>query len=222
MTEDRAPEHPASHLEEIEAHLERYVGKVETVFHEIASDIIHLDILCIPATEERPFHVLVTSGVSDEPMTVPEGFEPCRRAELLLALPPDWPLTRDAFEVEAHYWPLRWLKIAGRLPHQSGTWLGWGHTIPNGDPPGPIADTRFVGVMLTPPYWFARDFFRLTTREGEPISFYALLPLYLEEMELKLREGSDALESRLEKADVGFVVDPHRENVAASGRAPGH
>jgi hypothetical protein len=158
------PQHPTEHLEEVEAHVEKYIDKVETVFHEIISDIIHMDVLLIPATKDRPYHLLVTSGVSDEPMKIPEGLEQYRRAELLFALLPDWPLTQEAFNDENNYWPVRWLKEIGRLPHEYETWIGWGHTIPNGDPPERIANTGFVGVMLTLPYWLPQEFFQLQTK----------------------------------------------------------
>lgn len=207
------PRHSGRFLEEIDAHVEKYVGKVETVYHEIISDLVHLDVLWVPATAERPYHLLVTSGVSDEPMKVPEGMEKYRHAELMIALPKDWPLTEAAFKDEANYWPVRWLKRIGRLPHEYATWVAWGHTIPNGDPPGPIADTRFVGFMLVPPYWLPPEFFQLVTKEGVAISFYTLLPLFQEEMDLKLKHGVEELEQRLEKAGLGFVLDVNRPNV---------
>lgn len=208
------PEEQCTNLEDIENHLEQYIGKVETVFHELLSDLIHLDVLFIPADFDRPFHLLVTSGMSDLPMHVPEGAEEFRRAELMIALPSDWPIQQAEFKDENHYWPIRWLKMIGRLPHEYETWIGWGHTIPNGDPAEPIADTEFVGVMVSPPYWFDSEFFRLKTKSGEEICFYCLIPLYQEEMDLKLAEGAEALEERLNEAEVGFIVDKERVNVA--------
>jgi hypothetical protein len=209
------PRHSAQHLEEVEAHIERYIGKVETVFHEILSDLVHLDVLLVPATDERPYHVLVTSGVSDEPMKVPEGMEEFRRAELLIALPRDWPLTEEAFKDEANNWPVRWLKMIGRLPHEYETWIGLGHTIPNGDPPAPIADTRFIGFMLASPHWLPPELFQLATNAGETISFYALVPLFQEEMDFKLRKGVEELARRMENAGIGFTIDASRPNACA-------
>jgi len=208
------PAHSAEHLDEIEAHVEKHIGKIETVFHEILSDLVHLDVLFVPATEDRPFHVLVTSGVADEPMAVPEGFEGYNRVELLIALPADWPLSEERLEDEANYWPVRWLKLVGRLPHEYETWIGWGHTIPNGDPAEPIANTKFIGVMLTPPYELPREFFQLETKSGETITFFVMMPLYREEMDLKLKAGAEEIEDRFERAGVGFVLDTARPNVA--------
>lgn len=208
-----APAHTAGHLEEIQTHIEEHIGEVGTVFHEIASDLIHLDVLFIPATAKRPYHVLVTSGVSDEPMKVPQGMEEHNRVELVMALPKEWPLTQESFKNENHYWPVRWLKQIGRLPHEYNTWIGWGHTIPNGDPAEPIANTRFTGVMLSPPYSLAPDFFQLKAKNGNTIRFYALIPLYQEEMDFKLKRGAEALEGKLEKQNVDFIVNTSRSNV---------
>jgi hypothetical protein len=205
------PEHFAIHCDEIEAHLAKHVGPMHSVFHELISDLVHLDVLWVHATRERPFHLLVTSGMGDLPMTVPEGFEDSRHAEVFMALPADWKVGEDA---EDHYWPIRWLKQIGRLPHEYQTWIGDGHTIPNGDPPEPIANTKFVGVMATATYPFPDEFFRLTTRDGATISFYQLVPLYAEEMDLKLEKGSGELESRFGKQNIDFVLDARRPNVA--------
>ncbi|MBK9578792.1 MAG: suppressor of fused domain protein [Fibrobacterota bacterium] len=210
------PNHATSNLEQIEAHVEAHIGKVETVYHEIISDLVHIDVLFVKATDERPYHVLVTSGVSDEPMNVPPGLEEHRRVELLIALPKDWPLTSEAMEEENNYWPIRWLKTIGRLPHEYDTWIGWGHTIPNGDPAENIANTNFVGFMLAPPYVLPVDFFELKTSSDAVIKFYALIPLFQEEMDFKLKNGSDAIEELLNEHDGGFEIDPTRPNVAKS------
>jgi hypothetical protein len=208
------PDSAADHCEEITTHVEKHIGKVDFVWHEIVSDLVHIDILSIPATDERPCHWFVTSGVSDLPMTVPQGHEEFARVELMFALPRDWPISQDAFKDEANYWPLRWLKLVGRLPHEYQTWIGYGHTIPHGDPPKPIADTKFVGVMLTPPYHLSPEFFRLDTDDGHPIHFFALTPMYPEELDIKLEKGAEEIEKRFEKQEIGFVLDKDRPNVA--------
>ena len=209
-----APEHSGRNLAAVEAHVEKHIGKIETVYHEILSDRIHLDVLFVPANDERPYHTLVTSGVSDLPMQVPEGMEAFNRVELLMALPPEWPLTQEAFQNENHFWPVRWLKNIGRLPHDYDTWIGWGHTIPNNDPPETIANTQFIGVMLSPAFWLNDDFYQLTAESGNTITFYNLVPLYQEEMDLKLQQGADEIEDRLDRRKVGFVLDIARPNVA--------
>lgn len=211
-----APRHEGRNLEDIEAHVEKHIGAIGTVYHEIVSDLVHLDVLVVPATPERPYHVLVTSGASDEAMKVPRGLEAFARAELLVVLPASWRLDEDAFKDEDHYWPVRWLKMVARLPHEYDTWIGWGHTIPNGDPAEPIANTGFIGVMVGAPVGLPQDVFRLDASSGDTITFYAMTPLYREEMQLKLDEGAEALEERFDANGIGPVLDTGRVNVAGA------
>ena len=70
---------------------------------------------------------------------VPEDAGAETRAELMIALPAEWKLADSQLEDERWYWPIRNLKALARLPHEYETWLGFGHTVPNGDPPEPYA-----------------------------------------------------------------------------------
>jgi hypothetical protein len=183
-------------LEAIERHIENHVGKIETVLHEIVSDLVHIDVYKITPTAERNFYTLITSGMSDLPMTVPDGAEEFRFAELLICLPADWdmPKVYDTMTDEEHWWPIRCLKYLARFPHEYDTWLAEGHTIPNGDPPEPFANnTQLCCALLTPPLLFGAEFMSLKIREDKTINFYALLPIYKEEMEFKLKHGGEQL-----------------------------
>ena len=71
-------------LELITAHVARHVGPVAQVIHETASQFVHVDILHVLPSAKSDFHVLVTSGMSDRAMNVPEGCDDCRFAELYL------------------------------------------------------------------------------------------------------------------------------------------
>ena len=75
------------------------------------SDLVHIDIHMVEPTPEKNYYTLVTSGMSDRPMNAPAECGELRYAEIAISLPPDWPLTQEAFADENNYWPLRWLKI---------------------------------------------------------------------------------------------------------------
>ena len=64
-------------------------------------------------------------------MNVPEELAEYKleRAELAIALPPDWKLDEGSMKDERWYWPFRLLKVLARLPISSDTWLGFGHTM---------------------------------------------------------------------------------------------
>jgi hypothetical protein len=202
-------------IELISAHIQRHIGEPATVFHELVSDIVHVDVHIVAPTEERNYVTLVTSGMSDRPMTVPPEATELAHAELMLCLPPDWPMDQEDFKNESHYWPVRLLKFLARIPHEYETWLGPGHTVPNGDPAEPLADgIGFIGAVVAPQQLAPEGFDTLDAGDGKVINFYAVLPLYQEEMEFKLKKGAEALFERLAGNEVTELVDVHRKSVA--------
>jgi hypothetical protein len=204
-------------LEPIEAHIAAHLGPTESVLHELVSDLVHVDVHVVAPAPARDYWTLVTSGMSDRPMQVPEGAGELRYAELMLSLPPEWQLSPTAFEDEQWYWPIRWLKLLARLPHEYDTWLGWGHTVPNGEPPEPFAPSTGQCCMLVELPMLCPDAFRELRVDAEKtIRFYSLVPIYREEMDLKLAEGCEALETRFDRFGVTELLDPQRPN---TGRA---
>ncbi|WP_446214993.1 suppressor of fused domain protein [Micromonospora sp. IBHARD004] len=197
--------------EAIERHIEHHFGPIAFVWHELASDLVHVDVHVVAPTPARPFHTLVTSGMSDLPMAVPPAAGVSPYAELMLCLPPDWPLTAEAFRDDSAYWPIRLLKTVARLPHEYHTWIGEWHSVPNGDPAEPYApDTPFVGVAVTPMLRCAPDARVVTTGAGKEISLLALVPLHPAEVRLKLAEGTDALLEAFDRVAVSELFDPAR------------
>lgn len=200
-------------LEAISAHIGRHLGEVDTVFHEILSDTVHIDVHHVKPTAARPFHTLVTSGMSDLPMRVPENIDAPRFLELMITLPADWAIGEAAFKDEQWYWPVRELKFLARFPHKFDTWLGFGHTLPNGDPAQPFApNTRLNGVIILPPVSVPEDFHQLPVHADKTIRFMSVVPLYQEEMDFKLRKGSDELLDRFDRDGITDVVAVDRPN----------
>lgn len=199
----------------ISQHVEKHIGPIQAVFHEVISDLIHLDILFVAPTKERNYITLITCGMSNISMTVPDGAEDFRYAELMICLPASWELSEESFKSEENYWPIRSLKTLARFPHEYKTWLYAGHTIPNNNPVEPYAkNTKLSGMMLTLPTTVQspKEFFTLPILPGKEVHFFNLMPLYNSEMSFKLKHGSDALLEKLDKAGVTPVVDPWRKN----------
>jgi hypothetical protein len=211
-----APAEHADHdwLEAIERHMTEHAGPAEWVFHELVSDLVHVDVHVVPAREGDDHHVLYTTGCSALAMKVPEGVDSSPHAELMVNLPAWWKLGQEHFKDERWYWPIRWLKLLARLPHEHRTWLGWGHSIPNGDPPKRFdASTRLAGVILFPSMTYFEGS-RLTMPGGDrQVDFWALYPLYPEEIDYKLAHGAGELFNRFEDAELTDVVDPERKPV---------
>jgi hypothetical protein len=210
-------------IERVTQHIETHVGKIESVFHEIVSDLVHLDVHWVKPSNQLPFHVLITSGMSDLPMKIPAEYEANPYAELCILLPADWPMgtaynqsMEEAFKDENNYWPIRWLKTIARFPHEYDTWLGYGHTIPNGEEAAPFSDSTKLGCMLLlPSVSLSEDFFSLKVNDEKVIDFYCLCPLYKSEMDFKLKKGVDALLDKFNKYGIRDIVDIGRKNTCA-------
>lgn len=201
-------------VEQIEAHITRYLGGLDWVFHELVSDLIHIDVHVIEPTHSRYYYTLVTTGMSDLPMHPPEAAADCRYAELMLCLPPTWKLSQDAFNDEANYWVVRWLKMLARLPHQYETWLWTGHTIPNNDPPSPFSgQTQLSGVILWRPKLFKEEFLQLKINDEKTVNFFSMIPLYSSEMDFKLNNGTNALFDLLAENNVTELLIQRRDPV---------
>lgn len=212
---DFTPAQGESHIEAISAHIARHLGPISGVFHEIISDLVHIDVHVVPASEPFPYLRLVTSGMSDLPMTLPEGAPGSAYMELMVTLPADWPINGDAFEDERNYWPVRLLKTLARLPHEYDTWLGFGHTIPNGHPAEPYAPgVGFDGAIVLPPVTAPEGFGTLQLDDARTIEFMSIVPLYPEEMDLKLKKDAEALLDRFDAKNIQDVIVPGRVNVA--------
>lgn len=207
-------------IEGIHSHLERCFGGTQGgVFHELASPTIHLDVHLVAPTPAFDFNRLVTCGMAEGPMAVPEGFDQTPFAELTMALPPNWPLSQEAFRDETAYWPVRLLKMLARLPHEFSTFLWKGHTIPNGDPPLPYAmNTRLCCALIGPPLLAPESFGTLALPDGRVVRFLAVIPLFEDEMRLKLDKGADALYELFEKRALTDLVDPNRPSVVPTKR----
>lgn len=215
------PEDAGTYLEEIEAHFDSiFPGRESFVYHELISDIVHIDVHIMKPTEKEPFYVVFTTGMSDKPMAVTHDVPKEQRrdyelAELFMFLPGSWDLggegTSAADIHPAHFWPIRMLKFLARFPHEYRTWLGYGHTIPNGPDYAPVDDSvSFGGAVLS---GGTGPLCSMTAKDGRKINFYHLVPAYKEEIEYKLKYGMSALEKVFQEKDLPMVLTPRRPNL---------
>lgn len=208
---------PGFTLEEISGHIERHVGRIATVFHEIVSDDVHIDVHHVRSTLLRRYEVFVTSGMSAKPMNAPQEMADFRHAELLAILPRGWPCTKESWSDERNYWPIRLLKNLARYAHHNDTWLGYGHTVANGaseSGPQPYApDTALCATLLMPSATLGEKAWVLERPDGTQCCFWTVVPLHAAELRYKLEHGADALTDLFDRARVSDRIDPRRPSV---------
>ncbi|MBQ8825705.1 MAG: suppressor of fused domain protein [Oscillospiraceae bacterium] len=188
------------------------------VFHELLSAIVHIDVFCALPSEEKPYYTLITSGMSDLPMTFGDNVDKTYaedncRCELMMLLPREWNIKSTASTL--WNWPINILKSAARYPHGSKTWIGEWHDIQFTDPIEPFAEnTQLCALLFVRP---TDEKLRYITGEnGMKINVYIAVPIYKEEMEFKLENGAEALLEKIfgtgEIPDSAYVIDINRKN----------
>ncbi len=160
------------------------LGDSDTVFHELLPLIPHIDVYRFPPNGKRDFFTFVTGGMSDLPMhALPELGTDYRRAELVFY----------STENRDDYAEL--LRRMAHFVHDNNTWLHWGHTMPNGQPPEPLFNTNNLDTLFFMPTIVNPDStlggkLRI---ESEPVNLLWCVPITTAECQLKLDAGTDAL-----------------------------
>lgn len=145
---------------------------------------------------------LVTAGMSDLAMTIPARAEVPRRVELIFY----------CTEPTAEYIDtLRWL---AHFPHDQKTWIGSGHTIPNGNPPSPFFGSAVLDTVLLLPTIVQRD--RTLSEhlilDGDPVHLLWVVPITSVECKLKLDRGTNAILELFGIHKHPHVFDPNRKS----------
>jgi hypothetical protein len=171
-----------------------------------------LAILVVPASPRQPWQTLVTLGMSDHAMDAPAGAEEYRHVELFMRLPPDWPLSREAFAKLENYWPIESMRLIAHWPEMEPVFLASEQTVGN-TPPEPFAPgTQLSSMMLLED---PTGFGSMRLADGRVVRFYQLIPLYEEERALKERLGTRALLEAFQRRGVDDVIRADRVNAAA-------
>jgi hypothetical protein len=191
-------------VEAREAAYRRLFGEALGVSHEVVPLVPHVDVYTFRRTSgDRQVYSLVTGGMSDLPMTIPPGAgDMPRRVELILYCP----------EPKQEYIDtLRWL---AHFPHTYKTCVGFGHTIPNGNPPGPFWGSDCLDTVLLIPPILRRDqtLPDELKLDGDAVSFLWVVPITGAECRLKLRKGLDAILDLFGKNRHPHVFDPSRKS----------
>lgn len=204
-------------VELIDKHLDQFFDENDdiVVFDEIESDVIHRDVYFVKANEDRPYHILLSCGMSALPMKIPEDIDSSPYAEVMILLPKEWNLEYDSFKDERNYWPIRLMKEIMILPHPDETWLGFGHTFAHEDDEEFAERIGFNSVMLANSMELPDDFTQIELDNDEFVTIFTLIPLYKEELEFKKQIGATALLERFEQFGVEEIVKVGRPNICA-------
>lgn len=99
--------------------------KEPMIFHTLAGapDALHIDVVHLAPTKERPFQVLATIGASDYQMK-PKPHSLTDRNEYVTFVPAEWDLNTPE-----HRWIVNLLQMVAEYPHEAQTLVTYAHTL---------------------------------------------------------------------------------------------
>jgi hypothetical protein len=187
-----------------EAAYKQIFGEALSVSHELLPLIPHIDVYTFQRKRgDQAEYSLVTGGMSDLEMILPEhaGDDVPRRVELIFYC---------AEPSEEYIEILRWL---AHFPHNTKSWLGHGHTMPNGNPPSPFWGSATLDTILFSPPIVKSDqtLPELLQLDGQAVHFLWVIPITTEECNLKLNKGFGAIMDLFGKNRHPHIFNPTRK-----------
>lgn len=210
-------DNPEADIEYLIHHLKETYGEVSPLAITSilpASGLEGVSIHLIRDNRVEKCMTLFTTGLSNQPMKLPEGEEDYEFAELMIHLPSDWPLPDDLSQASNEaLWPIKWMLQVAAYPRRNKTWLGGQTTvISHNKPPQPLGTgTRFTCLLLLADFAI---FSPLYLPSQKLLHLYSMIPIYTEERALERKEGVAELLTRFSDNLISKIVDEGRENVA--------
>ena len=206
------PEGAASHLQAISRHADAILGEPKQHLDEYYSPDLHIDLIHYAPTADRDFHYLVTSGMSDRPMSNAGQAISEPLMELILALPAHWDISAEGLKNPSTFQPIKLAKELARYPHANRTFFEKYHTVS-------IADQSLLrpmhAVLLMPPVLVPEFRVPLILPGGKQIHFMAIYLLHQDELALKLTGDMDCLFEKFGEKDVTEIYDLTRPSVCS-------
>lgn len=168
-------------------------------------------LLIVDLELKSPVTLIVTNGLSNYTMDVPEKVAGRENIELYFCLPSYWEW-EDA-ENPRMNWPFEWIQRLAKHLTDKQTWFGAGHTFPCGAEGATFSSTmkQDFFVLLDPILLEAE--LAPIQMEDKRVHFLAVVPLFKKEFEYKQSRGTFKLLYRMKNHGVTEKLDDFRGSI---------
>jgi len=177
---------------------ERAFGVQAQILHSTDHKAPHIDLYVFPADGQRDFVAVLTGGMSDLAMAVPDGSSAEPHIELIMGIG------------QHQHWATNLLKLVAEYPFEGGTFYDVHHTVPFG---GELGDGSSLSAFLFVRPSFLPEGLARFEVDGKRIGFLHAVPITTAEHQFAVAEGSDKLEALLETHGYLITRDPNRQSV---------
>jgi hypothetical protein len=161
-----------------------------------------------------PVTVLMTNGLRNYTMPVPEKETGNEHIELYFCLPSYWEW--EDLDNPNMNWVFPWIQRLAKYVQEKETWFGHGHTMQAGKDMQPLSPTMKQNhLFLMRPLFLEQALEPLQVGDKE-VQFLAIVPIFEDEMDYKLGKGTAKFISKLIGKGVNETLDDFRSTVLKS------
>ena len=193
------------------AHLEKYLGEFEGIFRQMTPTDPPIDIMFFKG--ER-YNALVTNGMRSMPMALPPELGNYQQLELMMFLDKSIEVNDSNIENEENAWLIKLLIDLALFPKATGSYMGVGHIVGNGEALEPYCTSSdYCGALIFPPMEQENVKFYRYVEKGNTIYIHNVMPLFREELRFIQEHSADQFINLMSEVGVRQIVKRQRVNV---------
>lgn len=170
-----------------------------------------MPLLLLDLELKSPVTVLVTNGLSNIKMPVPEKETGKEYNELFFCLPSYW--NWSDLENPKMNWVFLWIQRLAKHVQEKNTWFGHGHTMPCGAEMKSLSETMLQNhFILSNPILLENELSPIVL-EDKTIHFLSIIPIFGDEMDYKQGKGTFKFMRKLINQGVTEKLDDFRGNI---------
>ena len=170
-----------------------------------------IPLLILDLELKSPVTVLVTNGLRDYKMPVPEKHKGKEHNEIYFCIPDYWEW--EDLENPRTNWVFEWIDRLAKFVVENETWYGNGHTFPCGKDKHPISETMKQNYfMLADPILLSQELAPLQLSD-KTVHFLSIIPLFEKEFEYKQGRGTFKILQKMANRGVTEKLDDFRGSV---------
>lgn len=170
-----------------------------------------IPLLLLDLELKSPVTVLVTNGLSNYKMPVPDVMKGYEFNELYFCLPSYWEW--EDTENPKMNWVFDWIQRLAAYVQEKQTWFGHGHTMPCGKEAKALSETMKQNhFFLSNPIYLEEALVPIE-KGDKTIHFLAIIPVFKDEFEYKQARGTFKFMQKLANKGITEKLDDYRGSV---------
>lgn len=174
----------------------------------------YIDLLLLDIETKVPVKILITDGLSEYKMPVPEKHKGREFNEIYFALPSYWEIEEK--DNPLMRWPIDQIQKLAKHVVESETWYGPGHTFSNGNPPAQLSENMKQNHLLLTEPILLEDLLQPIIIGDKTIHFLAIVPLFEDEFDRKMSSGYIKFVRKFRAKNGNEVLDDFRTSIYKS------